>query len=249
MAVFISNGDCLGNQLSESKWHSYPVINCRECLIDGPTAIDIDLQFHLREVYLSKYNDEVSYTEKVIDEFSKIKQYQKSEAIFLWFEYDLFCQTNYWFCTYLFSSWGYHNLYFVPPFGSDLQPEINFGKHTNNDLEGAYNRAIKLDIKDIEYAKDLWIAYLNNDLPTMMDLQKNKPLTFKNIDLAMELQIERMIDPLAVHNKVEALLTNEEDAFHKMWIKFQNIYPMYGFGDIQLYDFYTDVINHKKNHQ
>jgi hypothetical protein len=245
MGVFISNGDCLGNQLSESKWHSYPVINCRECLIVGPNATEINAHFNIRAGYLSQLDNGQSYTEKVVEEFNKIKAFPSEEEIYLWFENDLYCQVNFWFCIYLFSEWGFTNLNLVSPNGSREVIEINFGQHTEGDLEQAFHNSIKLNKDDTEHGKNLWLAYITNDLSTFHQLHKYNSPAFANSHFAINLQIERINDPLVVHKLVKSLMSDENDTFNKVWIKFQAQYPMYGFGDTQIQNIYLEILHAK----
>ena len=48
-------------------------------------------------IYDSYGGEREEYYRKVVDELTKLRQIQKSDEINLWFENDLFCQTNYWF--------------------------------------------------------------------------------------------------------------------------------------------------------
>jgi hypothetical protein len=113
----ILNGDAL---LERFPIDTPDIIVARECLVDGVvsgapqgSSLDdgldatlddtLDAFFHIRASFLQKHYgispDE--YATGTMAEFRKIREIPLSSDINLWFEEDLFCQVNFWFCCYL----------------------------------------------------------------------------------------------------------------------------------------------------
>ena len=77
------------------------IIVCRECLIEGDLkAKNLEDFWNVRENYLTKNfpQKENFYAENVRGEFEKLLAVSPGDEINLWFEYELFCQSNLWFC-------------------------------------------------------------------------------------------------------------------------------------------------------
>ena len=77
------------------------VIIFREAFISGPIdAIEIDDFWGQRARFiLSEYgDDEIAFQEKVADEILRISDVGPDDQINLWFEFELFCSVNLWYC-------------------------------------------------------------------------------------------------------------------------------------------------------
>jgi len=102
----ITNGDYLADQLKETSIAG-EVIICREALVTGPLqAENLDDFWKIRSEHLEKdYNaSQKSYYSKVVSEFEKMLAIPEGSEVNLWFEDDLFCQVNMWFCLSLLSN-------------------------------------------------------------------------------------------------------------------------------------------------
>ena len=73
------------------------VVVCRECLIEGPVrAANLDDFWRARAEFLDV--DFEAYSAKTVAEFEKLRGLAAGDEVNLWFEYELFCQANMWFC-------------------------------------------------------------------------------------------------------------------------------------------------------
>ena len=73
----------------------------REAFVTGPIdAIDVnEFWDHRAHFILSEYaEDEISYHEKVADEILRISDIGPDDEVNLWFEFELFCSVNFWYC-------------------------------------------------------------------------------------------------------------------------------------------------------
>jgi hypothetical protein len=96
----ITNGDYLAGKLKHTTITG-EIIICREALVTGSLQADYPDEFwKMRSAFISEnYSDEkVNYYQKVVSEFEKIKNIPAHSEVNLWFEDDLFCQVNMWFC-------------------------------------------------------------------------------------------------------------------------------------------------------
>ena len=91
----ILNGDCLDqrfpNDLDGEK------IIWRECLIDGPVSETNFFESRTKFIQENFGETKEGYSEKVLNEFEKIKNIPQNADVYFWFEDDLFCQVNLWF--------------------------------------------------------------------------------------------------------------------------------------------------------
>ena len=72
-----------------------------KCLIEGPVKADNLQEFwKVREQFLTQAypGSENIYEKDVAAEFEKLIDLPEHSEINLWFEYELFCQANMWFC-------------------------------------------------------------------------------------------------------------------------------------------------------
>ena len=102
MNVHILNGDALKEQLDKSL--SGNIIVARECMIEGSTSgSSLEELFQNRAEFLkTTYGTPIEeYREKSVSEFRKLSGLGPAATVNLWFEDDLFCQTNLWFCCHL----------------------------------------------------------------------------------------------------------------------------------------------------
>jgi len=120
----ILNGDALKSQLPNLNGETIVI---RESLMDGPVnATDLDSFFIEREKYICS-NFEMNpeeYLHKSKREIQKITNIKAGSEVNLWFEDDLFCQSNLWFCCYILQRIKEINVYLVRP---DHQDWAGFG--------------------------------------------------------------------------------------------------------------------------
>ena len=113
MKIHVLPGDALAEDFKKNGIEGEIVV-CRECLIDGEIKARILEDFWRVEsrIYQSclRRTDEEEYFQGVVGEFEKLKNLAPETEVNLWFEYELFCQVNMWFCLYLLDETQCKNL-------------------------------------------------------------------------------------------------------------------------------------------
>jgi hypothetical protein len=114
-----------------------------------------------RENYLSTSYPESdkSYTRDVAEEIEKLLVPGAGDEIYLWFEYELFCSVNYWFCLYLLRD-SFAAVCRVSPTVRDEETRWRgFGRLNSEDLLECWNDRVRLSAKDIQQGNELWQAF------------------------------------------------------------------------------------------
>ena len=73
------------------------ILICREALIEGDISGEtLDDFFENRAAFHGE--DSASYNANVASQFRRLLDVGQSDEVNLWFEYELFCAVNMWFC-------------------------------------------------------------------------------------------------------------------------------------------------------
>ena len=210
------------------------VIVFREALISGPIlAESLDIFFEQRARYvLAEYaEDEIVYHEKVADEITRLVDVDAVDEINLWFEYELFCSVNYWFCLSLLANTG-ADVYRVEPIGlEDENRWDGFGKFTADDLLASFELRTRLTDDDIRLGASLWRAYAKDDHAALRELGKKATTAFPFLNEIVDAAIEQGVRPLEV---VRSIMAGEEKDFAAIFVQYKERAGEYGYGDVQL---------------
>jgi hypothetical protein len=236
-AIHILNGDALLDRFQTAKLPGRYVV-CRECLIDGPVRAEINETFWtLRASFIAATFNETprDYHEIVQEEFEKIPHNFHGE-IYLWFENDLFCQVNYWFClAYLSKRIKSTQVYRVFPSSKDYSPGwTGFGGLTSSDLLLSWNQRKKLSGDDIQIGAELWNAYAAGDTGLLKQLSTNKTEAFQRLPEVITAHIERLhcADRLPRPQKtLLEIVKHGRKTFGEIFREFSGREGVYGFGD------------------
>ena len=229
----ILNGEALRSQLAPVI--SEPVFAFNECLIEGPVSeTSSDAFFKSRLSYLAKeYGVEVfrRYAE-LNDNLSGLRRLTAGESLYLWFEEDLFCQTNFWFVAYYLVHFEAPcTVFWVKPRSLS---RYGFGGYAPSELVGLYAEAVPIDIEKIA---PLWVAYAGGDF----ELLRRNALGLDTISEHVVPAIDALIEskprsgvgrPLAT--MIDILKMRPEQSFAEAFNAFQEREPIYGFGDVQV---------------
>lgn len=233
------NGDCLAEVLSKTTLKGNLFV-CRECLIEGDTeTLPLESFWTKRASFL-----EISYAEyhkKTITEFEKLATASEKTEICLWFENDLFCQVNLWFSIWYLSKIQQFTFYRIFP-TNEKQAFDGFSKATYSDLELAFDERVKLKNSDIELAQNLWIAYSQNNVQSLKELAQTPTSCFRFLPDVCQVHIERSAPTFRVEAIIKMLISENDNNFYKVFEKFSQQYPIYGFGDLQLKRIYDSVL-------
>lgn len=207
------------------------IIVCRECLIEGDLKAESLQEFwRVRENYLSGvYPDsEMSYAEDVKSEFEKLFNVSPDDEVNLWFEYELFCQANLWFCLSLLSETDAQVYRVAPVVRNENDLWQGFGGLSAGDLEKCFGRRIRLSKEDVRFGKALWEHF---QMKSFDFINFEKAENFPHLKEVCEAAAEIESRPEA---RMREILETGESDFGKVFAKFRETEGVYGFGDTQV---------------
>ncbi|MEO6686653.1 MAG: DUF1835 domain-containing protein [Dyadobacter sp.] len=233
----ILNGDALLDNFP-SELLTGEIIIARECLVDGPVVGASPEQFwetragFIQETY---GEEEEVYFGEVVTEFEKIKAIPADSEVNFWFEDDLFCQVNFWFCVSLLMPVAHAIKVFVikPPL-IDQQPDWRgFGPMDRHTLAEAYLHKQELSIVDLSLLANLWDAYKTDNREKFAELALIKSENFPFLNQVIHAQLDRK------DNRPESVLKQimkekETTDFKIIFQEFGKREGIYGFGDWQV---------------
>ncbi|MFM2394186.1 MAG: hypothetical protein RLZZ546_2168 [Bacteroidota bacterium] len=243
-AYHILNGDCLADQLRKTQINNNFIV-CRECLIEGDLySENIDDFWIIRAKFISdNYNISTEeYFITTVSEFEKLNIIPDNSEVCLWFENDLFCQTNMWFVISILANYPTLKIFRVfPTIENTSDTWKGFGIANAEKLEHAYNSKIRFTHKDIELGENLWTSYINGDLNKLKELSKKKSDCFQYLEEVCQAQIDRFpVDKtLGRPDKVvKEIIETCSTEFQVVFSEFTDREGIYGFGDLQLKNIY-----------
>ncbi len=238
----ILNGDALKEQFPTEKV-SGEIIVTRECLIEGPAnAKDLNEFFKIRSKFFEEVYGSSVYRSFTLSEFEKIISINGGD-VHLWFEEDLFCQTNLWFvCSLLYEK--PLNVFLVSPKDA-LQ--YGFGGFNTEELYQLFQEKQRLTEIQLNQFTLLWFAYQASDLERLLKLGVQMSTEFPFIMKAIAAHFDR-IPKNGNPGKPYQIIANiiREKSTKDFSIVFQEFVkraPIYGFGDLQVKRIYDSVIS------
>jgi len=203
--------------------------------MDGPLSNELDEDFYqARSEFLIKFSEgKLSYTEHVVPQLEKIKKIPDSSCVYLWFEYDLFCQVNYWQCLHWLQRYNSNlQLHWVRPRDKDWK---GFGNYNSPALEELIADAIVLDQEMINAAVLNLECYKSKSHKAISEYLKMDCLD-ENTRLVLTAQLKRLADEegeIEIVSVVQRLKVESSNDFGKAFQLFCKRYGYYGMGDVQ----------------
>jgi len=210
------------------------VIVFREAFVTGPIdAIDVNEFWERRAHFiLGEYGeDEIAYHEKVADEILKLSEITADDEVNLWFEFELFCSVNFWYCLNELKDSGV-SAYRVAPI--NLEPDDvwkGFGVHGPDELATAFESRTEITQDDLSHGAELWRAFRRRDSSTLRKLGDYRSASMPFLKEVAEAASEVHTLPLQIVREIrsEGLATLEE-----VFPEFRKRAGVYGFGDLQV---------------
>lgn len=249
MTVHVLNGDALSDRFPNAIIGKRIV--ARECLVDGYRSLEeLDVFFEKRAEFIASYPPctKDDYIKGSIPEFNKILNLPQATDITLWFEEDLFCQTNLWFVVYLL------NKAKVNQYVHLLKPckgcEYSFSGMSDEELCQAFDNRMHLSQNEIELLAELWCAYASFDGQKLKILSQGLTPRLSFINKAIDAELarepdesgygkpERMLLEIIQAKKLENLSTGFPEVFRE----FCSISGIYSFGDLQVKKMYDQIM-------
>ena len=233
MIYHVLPGDSLATEFRNTKIDG-DVIVCRECLIAGDVDADSLPEFweqRARFILSAFGEDEIEYHEKAADELAKLIDLPEGTEVNLWFEYELFCSVNLWFCLYMLQE-ANAEIYRVEPLV--LKPEDRwkgFGGLDALELKTCFQGRKKLMPEDVTLGANLWNAYRHNDHSHLLKLSKGNSANFPYLEEVCEAAINKETRPLEILQDIRA---DGFKTFPEIFPEFISRAGEYGFGDVQI---------------
>lgn len=237
------NGDALKEQFPAAIEGEKLIF--RECLVDGPVGAETAEAFYeermqfLKEHYGAKGKEE--YVHLFLSQMNRLDQLPHTTPLYLWFEADLFCQVNLWYCLHrLKKNNKTAGLYVVMP--PDYSP-FSFGALQEQELRECYEKAIP--ITKIEAWAHLWEAYQTNNTSKMVQVAEGLQQEYPFVYAAVQAQLERIPSKNNLGRPLERLKAiqkewNTQD-FGVIFREFHKTEAPYGFGDLTVKRLWKEV--------
>lgn len=241
MKIHVLPGDSLVETFQKTNIEG-EIIICRECLIDGDLSADnLEDFWRVRENYLSENYSEVekSYEANVKSEFEKLSNVSEADEVYLWFEYELFCQANMWFCLYLLENSEAKVFRVEPIVRNEKDIWKGFGGLGANELQKCFSERKKISDEDLKFGADLWKAFQDRDFEQLQNLSKSKSECFPYLEAVCEAATEQEVRP---KETVRKIIEGGETDFGKVFRKFNETEGVYGFGDLQVKKIYEEIV-------
>lgn len=240
----ILNGDALlkqfGNTIEGKK------IICHECLIEGIIqGKSLSEFFDNRATYLQKTYDvpKLAYSEKTELEFQKIKTIPENTVINLWFEDDLFCQTNFWFVANLLIEWKINcPIFLVRP---NKGNEYSFGMMSTEQLHESFGNKIKISKDELGELQNLWNHYVEYKHVGMMMIARALQKPFPFLVPAVQAYFDKCTGK-PEHTLKQIITELQTKDFGPVFREFCKREAIYGFGDLQVKTMF-DNLNTQNN--
>ncbi len=233
MNYHVLPGDSVASEFRKTEFDGEVVV-FRECLVTGDlSGGDLDQFWERRANFLAlEYGeDPIQYQESVAYEIERLLGLPAESEVNLWFEYELFCQANMWFCIDLLS--GFEGKVFrVEPLNS--QPDDiwkGFGGHVTGDLERCFESRTLFSNEDRALGSKIWNAFRRRDEAELLRLGEVRSPCFPFLQEVCGAAAEIDLRPAQIVSQIKSAgMTELETAFPE----FQKRAGVYGFGDLQV---------------
>ncbi len=242
MKFHVLPGDSLVETFSECKIEG-EIIVCRECLIEGDVGGKTLAEFwQIRSEFIDEnYGDAAEiYYQKVVGEFEKLQNITDKDEVYLWFEYELFCQVNMWFCLSLLKHSKAKVYRVAPVVRNEKNIWKGFGDLFEEDLRRCFAKRTKFTESDLKLGADLWEAYRNKDYTKLIILSVKESACFPQLVAVCEAEIEKKKRPVKALNSI---ISSGETNFGNIFKRFSEREGVYGFGDAQVKRIYDTIKN------
>jgi len=245
--IHVLNGDSTAKILEKSKIEG-EIIVWREMLCEGPLHKNVGSDEFLLNRY-SYFETEIGvsrleYYDKTIKEIVKLEDLSGYNEVVLWFEFDLFCQVNLVaLCTYLLDNYVKKANYYLVCAGYKKGEEElqSLSDYSPSEFETLFDSKIALSKTNLEFAKEIWEMYVENDFKKLKEFNFNQSSKFKYLQGAIDQHLLRFPSENGLNQIstkiLEIINSNEfsEKEIIKSLLIWQQKETVYGFGDLQYF--------------
>lgn len=239
-AIDILNGDMLAMQLPE-----HPEIKriiFRECMMEGPLLADSFEEFlEIRAGFITRFFEVEAeeYAFKSKPELEKIEHLEDDTTVYLWFEFDVFCQFNLWYvCWRLLVNQFNGKVLWAKP---DVNHFEGYASAETHYLAHLRSQAILLTSQQLQAFASLWVGISTRNKPMMgaayAHLSDLFPPDFDVVKYAWRYKFEpdASLHPAVFAKELSAL--QHEKTAAELFAIFKKEYNHYGIADTQFYSF------------
>ena len=115
-------------------------------------------------------------------EFEKLLAVSLDDEVNLWFEYELFCQANLWFCLSLLTEKEARIYRVAPVIRNENDLWKGFGGLSEDDLKKCFEQRIRLSKDDINFGNQFWKAFSTKDFQSLKHLSFEKCESFPSFE-------------------------------------------------------------------
>jgi hypothetical protein len=210
------------------------VIVCREALIDGNVkAKNLDEFWKVREAFIGREHGEngESYYENVAKEFEKLRDVPADAEVNLWFEYELFCSVNMWFCLNLLGEADIKVFRVEPVIRAEEEKWKGFGTMSEDDLRRCFAGRLEMSVADRNLGIALWQAFSNDDAEGLDRLGNTQTESFPYLREVCTAAIQKSFRPAEI---LKEITSSGDKDFNEIFKEFSAQAGVYGFGDSQV---------------
>jgi hypothetical protein len=207
---------------------------CREALVEGDVSGEtLDEFFINRAAFHNETSDEdpANYNAKVASQFRKLTELSDNDEVNLWFEYELFCAANMWFCLDLLSKIGASVYRAEPIYRTAENRWDGFGGATPEQMRECFGSRTKLTADEIALGSSLWNAFRKGDSAELERLSNVASSAFSYLNEVCEAAIAKDSRPSEIVQQIQAEGITD---FNKLFPEFRKRAGVYGFGDSQV---------------
>lgn len=233
MNVHVLPGDSLASEFKKAKIEGEVVI-CRECLVAGDKSgatLEEFWEHRANFIALEYGGDPIEYQENVAYELEKLIGLPAGTEVNLWFEYELFCQANMWFCLDLLKGTEAAVFRVEPPNAAPDDIWNGFGNSRAADLTTCYEGRTRFSDRDIQAGTELWRAFRQSDASALLRLGEYRSPCFPLLKEVCEAAAEIELRPAQI---VRELKADGLDRIDSLFPEFRKRAGVYGFGDLQV---------------
>jgi hypothetical protein len=233
MIIHVLPGDAYASEFNESGLDG-EVVYCRECLVIGDVSGETLEEFWDRRsnfIAIECGGDPIDYQENVAYELERLIGLPPEAEVNLWFEYELFCQVNMWFCMDLLQRFE-GPVYRVEPL--NVAPDDiwkGFAKMNGAALRSCYDGRTRVTTKDLGIGSELWAAFRERNSRRLLELGEYVSPAFPMLRMVCEAAAELETRPAHIVRELQGKGLTTLDV---LFPAFQQEAGVYGFGDTQV---------------
>jgi hypothetical protein len=206
------------------------VLVCREALIEGDISGEtLDEFFSNRAAFHGKSRSD--YDAHVATQFRLLLDVGRAHEVNLWFEYELFCAVNMWFCLSLLRD-SDADIYRVAPVHLGFENRWDgFGNANPEILKKCFTDRVRLSKSDVELGTALWNAFRQRDINELSRLSAEPQPAFPCLDEVGRAAADLDTRPLEI---VREIKRDGKHDLKEVFPEFRRRAGVYGFGDMQV---------------